>query len=108
MTGNEHRVVKFHVLVNDDRAGVSVRRAHEAQLPAFFRLRECLLIISGGKALAGGQHPDLQKMYRLGLRVIEFAVPDAGPGRHDLHVSGPDYRTGTEAVLVLERAIENI
>src|SRR5271157_5403573 len=47
-------------------------------------------------------------MHRLGLRVVEFAVPDTGPGRHDLHVTRSDHRTGTNAVLVLERAFENV
>jgi hypothetical protein len=40
--------------------------------------------------------------------VIKLAVPDSGPGRHDLNLSRPDHRTGSDAVLVLERALEDV
>jgi hypothetical protein len=50
----------------------------------------------------------LQKVHRLLLGVVELAVPDAGAGRHHLHVAGPDHRSGADAVLVLKRAVEDI
>src|SRR5262249_30985188 len=45
---------------------------------------------------------------RLLVGVIELAVADAGPGRHHLHVAGPDHRARADAVLVLECAIEDV
>src|SRR6266513_6455346 len=47
-------------------------------------------------------------MHRLRLRVVEFAVANAGAGRHDLHIARPDHRPGADTVLVLERAFEDI
>src|SRR5438128_312742 len=40
--------------------------------------------------------------------MVEFAVANAGAGRHHLHVAGPNHRAGADAVLVLERAFENV
>src|SRR5512146_3335919 len=47
-------------------------------------------------------------MDRLRLRRVELAVTDAGAGGHALHLAGPDDRTGADAVLVLERAFEDV
>src|SRR5262245_14744607 len=47
-------------------------------------------------------------MHAVGLRVVELAVPDPGASRHSLHVTGADHRTGADAVLVLERAVEHV
>src|SRR5208282_240342 len=52
--------------------------------------------------------PDLQQMHGLFTRRIEFAVHDAGAGAHALHIAGTDHRAVAHAVLVLERALENI
>src|SRR5438046_1003700 len=35
-------------------------------------------------------------------------MPDAGAGRHHLHLAGPNDRAGADAVLVLERAAEDV
>src|SRR5271166_6488658 len=40
--------------------------------------------------------------------MVELAVPNTGTGRHHLDVAGPDHRPGTEAVLVLESAFNDV
>src|SRR6266550_6346027 len=47
-------------------------------------------------------------MHRFCLRVIELAVADTGARGHDLHVAWSDDRSGTDAVLVLEGAFQNV
>jgi hypothetical protein len=59
-TSNEHRVVKFHVLVNEYGAVATIGRADEAQLSPFCGLREGPLIVPGRKPLTVRQHPYLQ------------------------------------------------
>src|SRR5437667_11740351 len=46
-------------------------------------------------------------MHRLGAGRIELAVRDPRARRHPLHVARPDDRAAAEAVLVLERALED-
>src|SRR6185312_6845009 len=69
---------------------------------------KALLLIAGLQPILPRQQPDLQEMDRLRLRGIELAVADAGAGTHALHLARPDHRAGADAVLVLERALENI
>src|SRR5215471_1643722 len=47
-------------------------------------------------------------MHRLRFRRIELAVQNTGTGAHALYVARPDHRAVTEALLVLERSVENI
>src|SRR5512132_2969197 len=47
-------------------------------------------------------------MHRLVLRVVELAVPNSGPGGHALHIAGANDGAGSHAVLVLQRAFEDI
>ena len=49
-----------------------------------------------------------QKMDELGARMIELAVRYACPRTHALNVSRADYRSGAEAVFVLERAVDHV
>ena len=40
--------------------------------------------------------------------MIEFAVPNARPGRHPLHVAGPDDRASTDTVLMFQCAFDDV
>ena len=48
--------------------------------------------------------PDLQEVHGVAGRRIEFAVLDAGPGAHALHLAGLDGLHGADAVAVRQRA----
>src|ERR1700730_10028224 len=99
---------KLHVLMNDDGAIAPVGRPHQTQPATLLGIREGFLLIARRDPLPIGYNPNLQKVHRLGLRVVEFAVANAGACRHDLHVARPDHRPGADAVLVLERAFEHV
>src|SRR5262252_4669681 len=101
LAGIQDRGEQLHVLVDDDRAVASVAGAYEAQPAALFGIGERLLVVTGGDTLAGRYDPNLQKVHRLGLRVIDLAMANASTGRHDLHLARPDDRSGADAVLVL-------
>ena len=60
------------------------------------------------EAAAIRKDPDLQEVERLGGRGIDFAMPDAGAGAHDLDLAGSDLRLVAEAVAVLDRALEYV
>lgn len=66
------------------------------------------MLVARRKAGLLGENPDLEKMNRLGLGRVEFAVQDARAGGHPLHVSGHDRRAGAHVVLVLDRSFENV
>src|ERR1700733_762248 len=73
-----------------------------------FRIVDRFLLIAGRDAGLGRCDPDLQKMNWLGFRMIEFAVRYSRAGAHPLRFAGTNDRAGAEAVLVLERAFENV
>ena len=47
-------------------------------------------------------------MDRVFFRMIEFAVPNARPGRHPLHVAGPDDRASANTVFMFQRAFDDV
>src|SRR5579862_2636637 len=47
-------------------------------------------------------------MHCIGLRRIELAVANAATRGHALSIAGQNHRTGSETVLVLELAFENV
>src|SRR3546814_8011331 len=78
-----------------------------AQPPAQFLRRERLLLVARREAGALGQNPDLQQMHRILVRGVILAVPDAGAGRHALHLAGSDDRAVAETVAMRERPIQH-
>src|SRR6266576_6801569 len=77
-------------------------------MATFLVVREPLLLVTRRDTLAVRHNPDLQEVHRFCLRVIELAVADTGARGHDLHVTWSDDRSGTDAVLVLEGAFQNV
>ena len=67
-----------------------------------------LLAVGRGQTAAIGHDPDLQEMYRLGLRRVELAVGHTGAGAHELDLARADHGAVAQAVLVLERAVEDV
>jgi len=102
------RGVEACVLLDGDRTVATIGRGHQSQIVVEFSDVDTLLLITRRYALRVRQDPDLQEMNRLVLGVIELAVTDAGPGTHALYLAGKDHRAGAQAVLVLERAFEDI
>src|SRR4030095_2429761 len=52
--------------------------------------------------------PYLKKVNRLARRRVELAVRDARAGAHPLHLAGADHGAGSEAVAVLQGALEHV
>src|SRR5580765_1110283 len=93
----------------DDHGTVTaIRRTDHAQPTPPVGSGKRLLLVAWRNAFASGHDPDLQEVHRLGFRVVEFAVADAGAGRHDLHVARADHRAGADAVLVLQSTLEHV
>src|SRR5271155_4715838 len=67
-----------------------------------------LLLVAWRNAVAVRNNPNLQKMHRFGFRVVELAVLDAGSSRHHLYVARQDHRPGPDAILVFQRAFEDV
>ena len=91
-----------------DRTAPGIARADEAQPAALLCLVERFLLIARRQSARLRDDPDLQEMHGRRLRRVELAVPNASARRHPLHITRPDDRTGAEAVLMLERAVEHI
>src|SRR6266700_7273062 len=108
LSGVEQRGKNHHVLVDDDRTIAAIGGTHQPELVALGGIGKRLLLVTWCDPLAVGYDPDLQKMHRLRLRMVEFAMTNTGARRHDLHVARPDHRPGADAVLVLERTFENV
>src|SRR6202158_5670229 len=66
------------------------------------------LLISGSYPARRRHDPDLQKMHRLRLRMVELAMRDSRARAHPLHFADSDDRAGPETVLMLERTVENV
>src|SRR5260370_36200865 len=94
--------------MNDDAAVGAVARGDEPQPSAPLVERKSALLIARFEAGRVRYDPDLQKMHRLGLRVIIFAVQDPGAGAHPLDLARSDHRAGAETVLMLECTLEHI
>src|SRR6204780_1349001 len=90
------------------RLTAAVGCAYRREAAVRFRIVDSLLLVAGRDAGRGRRDPDLQKMNRVGFRMIEFAVRDSRAGAHPLRFAGTNDRAGAEAVLVLERAFENV
>src|ERR1700735_2245153 len=72
------------------------------------RVVDSLLLVARSDAARGWRDPDLQKMNRLGFRVIEFAVSDSTARAHPLCFARTNDGASAEAVLMLERAFEDV
>ena len=107
-TGSENRGVELVVLANLDRAVTPVGRNHQAKLAALVGVGEMLLVVHRLVAPAIGDHPDLIEMRGVGVRGVEFTMRNAGSRAHVLNVAGLDDGPVAHAVLVSQRAFENI
>src|SRR5580658_771509 len=94
--------------MNLHRLTAAVGCAYRREAAVRFRIVDSLLLVAGRDAGRGRRDPDLQKVNRLGFRMIEFAVRDSPARAHPLRFAGTDDRAGAEAVLVLEGAFENV
>src|SRR5207247_1131187 len=95
-------------LVHGERAVAPVGRGRNAQPALHLRGRERALLVAGREPLPLGQDPDLEKVHGLDARRVVLAVRDAGAGGHALHLAGVDDGPGPQAVLVLERALDDV
>ena len=96
------------VLMDGERVVPAVAGDDQAQpvfAPGFV---EASLGVARRVAGVIGLHPDLQEVNGRRLGGVVFAVAHAGAGGHHLHVAGADHRSRAEAVLVLQRALEDI
>ena len=84
------RRIKIDVLMNAQRAVAPVAGGNQAQPIGISGDGKNLLFVARRDSLALGQQPNLQQMHFVLRRGIEFAVQDAGPGAHALHLARPD------------------
>src|SRR5208282_926132 len=94
--------MNFHGLV------AAIGRTYRREASARLRIVDGALLVARRDAVRGRRDPDLQKMDRVGLRMIEFAVRDSRPSTHTLRFAGTNDRAGADAVLVFERTLENV
>ena len=90
------------------RAVAAVPRADEPELAALLFGREGFLLVAGLESVALGQDPDLQEVHLVAFGGIELAVANARAGGHPLHVARFYDRAVAHAVLVLQRAVEDV
>src|SRR5208282_6408591 len=86
----------------------AIGRAYRREATARLRIVDGPLLVTRRDCARGRRDPDLQKMNRVGFRMIEFAVRDSRPGAHSLRFARTYDRAGANAVLVFERAFENV
>lgn len=104
VAGIEFADEELHVLIDLERAVPAVMRDHADEFAGLKLLREGFLFVTGRQGFFLGQNPDLQEMDRLGFRVVELAVLDAGAGGHALDFAGFHDRAVAHAVAMFERA----
>src|SRR5205814_613056 len=108
VAGLEQRGEQLDVLVHGDRAVVATLRSDQAERAAPPVVCEMSLLVARRGPVALGEDPDLEEVNGLARRGIVLAVRDAGARAHALHVTGSDDRAVPHAVLVLERAVEDV
>src|SRR5208282_6030506 len=86
----------------------AIGRTYSREAGARLGVVDVFLLVARSDCACGGRDPDLQKMNRVGFRMIEFAVRDSRPGTHSLRFARMNDRAGAKAVLVFERAFENV
>src|ERR1039457_2714872 len=96
------------VLMNFHRLIAAIGRAYGREAATRLRIVDGPLLVARSDCARGGRDPDLQKMNRVSFRMIEFAVRDSRPGTHSLRFARANDRAGANAVLVFERAFENV
>ena len=94
--------------MDQERSVLGVWRSNQPQSPLPFDFREALLLVAGRKPLLVWKEPDLVQVDRFGLGRIEFAVPNARPGRHVLELAGAQHRAGAEAISVFQGTFQNV
>ena len=94
--------------MNRDRALRAVRRRHQPQRAALFRIRESFLLVLRGNAGHVGLNPYLQQMRGLALGVVEFAVLHTAARAHALHIARRNALDVAHAVLVRQLATEYV
>ena len=90
------------------RAVPPVGRSDQPQRAACLMDRNRLLFVAGIEPQPRGHDPDLQQVHPLRWGRVEFAVRDAAPCAHALHLARPDHRTGSQAVAVFQRAFQDV
>jgi hypothetical protein len=90
--------------MHSDRAVCAVWRGHQPELAAFLGLGKTLLLITRRHTALIGFDPDLQKMRRLALGVVELAVRHASARAHALDVAGGNAFDVAHAVFVRQFA----
>src|SRR4029453_8714680 len=93
------------ILEDPHGAGLRLARGDLAQHALLER--HLLLVVARWQAPSLGQDPDLEQVHGLHRGGVELAMLDARAGPHALPPAGPDPRAGTEAVAVLEPAVEH-
>src|SRR5258708_1051767 len=90
------------------RPPTPVGGSDEAPRTAPRGLVESLLFVARRDSANARFDPDLQEMDRVALGGVVFAVGDAGPRAHALHVAGPDDRAIAHRIAVREPALEHV
>src|SRR5277367_511168 len=72
------------VLVDRNRSIAALGSAYRCEAAVRLRVVDSFLLVARRDAARGWRDPDLQKMNRLGFRVIEFAVSYSTPRAHPL------------------------
>jgi hypothetical protein len=104
----EQARVDQRLLVDQHRTVAPVGRRDELQLPALLRRRKVLLLVGWRDPGPIGLEPDLQEMRETVLLRVVLRVLHPRAGGHPLHVPRPDGRAVSEAVLVAQRAGEDV
>jgi hypothetical protein len=108
LSGLEPEAIDVRVLMNGRRAVPTVGRDEQH----FGRLGVCgrglPFGVAGRQAALAGLNPDLQEMQRLGAGGVEFAVGDAPAGAQQLNLAGLELPPVAQAVLVLQRALQDV
>lgn len=86
----------------------AVRGGHQAQRALFLLWAEHLLLITRSNPALPRHDPDLQKVHRVGLGCVVFAVEDATASTHALHVPRLDDGPVAHGVLVRQGTRQHV
>src|SRR5580704_1559714 len=90
------------------RSIAALGSADRCEAAVGLRVVDSFLLVTRSDAARRRGNPDLQKMNGLSFRMIEFAVSDSTARAHPLRLARTNDRARAEAVLVLERAFEDV
>ena len=94
-------------MVDRQRAVSALGCCNRSESPTRLCGSESSLLVTWLQFFAVRKNPDLQKVHRVRLRMIEFTVTDSRASCHALNVAGANHGPRAKAVFVFERAVKD-